>query len=151
LGGTGEMISRAFFSTFISLVVYHLSTPLIIPTQQSSIALKHQDLKVEGIPDLLDLIKIEFGRQNHRITLLEVQNKNQDEDINLLKIDNSQIHGRIDSMNDKVIHQKNDAGLSHSNNAADGTDDTDVIPFTQNWKRKDQKRGARLLPLQLLK
>ena len=148
----GKMISHAFFSTFISLVIYHLSTPLILPFQQSSTALKHQDHKAGEIPDLLDLIKTEFDKQNHRITLLEVQNKNQDEDINLLKIDNSQIHGRIDSMNDEVIHQQdNDAGPSHSNNASDGADDTDVIPFTQNCKRKDQKRGARLLPLQLLK
>jgi len=115
--------------------------------------LKHQDHKVGEIPDLLDLIKNEFDKQNNRITLLEVQNKNQDDDINLLKIDNSQIHGRIDSMNDEVIHQQDndDAGPSHSNNAADGTDDNDVIPFTQNCKQKDRKRAARLLPLQLLK
>ncbi len=66
--------------------------------------IKHQDHKVGGISDLLYLIKAEFDKQIHRITLLEVQNRNQDEDISLLKIDNSQIHDRIDLKNDEVVH-----------------------------------------------
>jgi len=109
-------------------------------------ALKHQDLEVGGIPDLLDLIKTEFDKQNDRIALLEVQNRNQDKDINLLKIDNSKIHDRIDSMSDEVEHQNNDAGSSFYNNATN----ENVIPSAYNLKRQNQKRAARLIPLTLL-
>ena len=75
-----KMISHNLFSTIISVSIYYLMIPLTL-SSQSSTALQ----AAQGTSDLLDLIKTEFRKQNHRIALLETQNRNQDEDIGLLR------------------------------------------------------------------
>jgi len=140
------MISRNFFSTFISLIIYHLMTPFTLSSQSSIDA--HQGQNAEGTASgLLDFIKTEFEKQNHRIKHLELTNINQDEDIDLLKRENSKIHDRIDLINEdyeqlnEVISTIYDDKLSYTNDYA-----SNIITAK---KKKDQKRPARLLPLSL--
>lgn len=126
---------------FISLVVCYLIVPWTL-SSQSNIAY-HQDHNV-GVSDLLDLIKTEFVKQNHRIALLEIQNKNQDEDIDMLKVDNSKIHDKLDLVNGKTIYEvlsNDDAEPSNSN--YDSTSDILI-------KKQFQQRASRLIPTSLL-
>lgn len=58
--------------------------PLTFPSQPISFAEQHQ--KEEGTSeDLFTLFKEEFEKQNDRITLLELQNRNQHGEIGFLK------------------------------------------------------------------
>ena len=115
-------------------------------SSQSSID-AHQGQIAEGTAaGLLDFIKTEFEKQNHRIKHLELKNINQDEDIDQLKRDNSKIHDRIDLINEdyeqlnEVISTIYDDKLSYTNDYA-----SNIITA----KKQNQKRPARLLPLSL--
>ena len=116
-------------------------------SSQSSID-AHQGQIAEGTAaGLLDFIKTEFEKQNHRIKHLELKNINQDEGIDLLKRENSKIHDRIDLINEDY-EQLNEAKstiyddkLSHTNDYAAN------VPTA--IKKQYQKRPARLLPLSL--
>ena len=121
-------------------MVYYLLIPL---TLSSQLSIANQGHNIE-VSELLDFIKLEFGKQNHRIALLENQNRNQDEDIDQLKVDNLKIHHQIDLISgessNKII-SNNDDELSNSNheNAFD-------VPA----KKQHQKRASRLIPISLL-
>ena len=71
------MFSQNFYLTYTSLMVYYLLIPL---TLSSQLSIANQGHNIE-VSELLDFIKLEFGKQNHRIELLEVHNRNQDEEI----------------------------------------------------------------------
>lgn len=109
----------------------------------------HQGQIAEGTAatGLLDFIKTEFEKQNHRINHLELKNINQDEDIDMLKRENSKIHDRIDLINEdykqlnEFISTVCDDKLSHTNDYAANA------PTPK--KQYQQKRPARLLPLSL--
>jgi len=130
-----KFTSPHFFSTFILSVIYYLIVPSTLSSQSS---IEHQDHD-GGLSDLLDLIKTEFGRQNHRIALLEVHNRNQDEDIDLLKVDNLKIHHQIDRNKGEPLNEVDE--LSYENDVKDSDD-----PI----KKKYQKRASRLIPISLL-
>lgn len=121
-----------------------------MPSQSSTIiAPNHQDHKVEGTSDLLaDLMKTEFEKQKHRIALLEVQNRNQDEGIELLKMDNAQLHDQIDAMNDaksNEVFPDNNAERSCNND-----DDAVHGKIPSDKKKYPAKRAYRLIPPTLL-
>jgi len=96
--------------------------------------------------DILALIKTEFEKQNDRITHLELQNRNQDGEIGLLKKDNLNIYNRIGSMeSDRVVIQSSKVVQQGDNN--DGKTAADFSnTFLENSR---QKRGFRLLSLPL--
>ena len=131
-----KFTSPHFFSTFILSVIYYLIVPSTLSSQSS---IEHQDHD-GGLSDILDLIKAEFGKQNHRIALLEVHNRNQDEDIDLLKMDNSKIHNQIDLINVEPLNEFDELSYENDDNISD-------VP---NIKKNLQKRASRLIPISLL-
>ena len=130
------MISPNIFSTLISLFICYLMSTM--PSESSIVLQDHRN--TEGTSGLLELIKIEFEKQNHRIELLEHQNRNQDEDIGQLKLDTLNIHDQIDLIKDGE-QSNEDEPASNLNYDNDGD-----VPL----KKQYQKRAFRLIPPTLL-
>ena len=86
-----------------------------------------------------------INKQNHRIQLLELRNVRQDEEMNFLKIENSEIRNKMDQMNEKlneVLQHSNCEPYKAGNTAAD-------VSIPKNHHNED-KRAAQLIPASLL-
>ncbi len=131
-------------SALISWIIYLLIS--LTFQSQSSFA---QQNKKEGTvaDDLFSLIKTEFEKQNDRIALLELQNRNQDGEIGFLKTDNLQIHNQIDLINGKKLNQDSPNSNIEPLHNYDGNTNSDSPLINP---KDHEKRAARLLPLSLL-
>lgn len=133
----------SLFSAYILLRSFFLI--LLAFLSKPTFALQLQNNEVGA--NFLALIKTEFDKQNDRITLLELQNRNQDGEIGLLKKDNLKIQNQIGSMDcaqsDRVVIPN--SKILQQENSNDGKTATD-FPITY-LKKSHPKRGFRLLSL----
>jgi len=98
------------------------------------------------LADCLTQFKAVSDKQNERITLLELQYKNQDDGIQFLKTEVSEYRNEIGQLNKNgnMVKYEPFSASSEKENGAFNTDhQLHVI-------RQNKQRPARLLPLQLI-
>ncbi len=84
-----------------------------------------------------------------RFTALEIQNRNQDEEMGFLKTENLEMRNKIKQMNNIITAWNSDDEPKSSRNTELEASNTDVSSFIIGLPKRP-KRPARLLPLQLI-